>query len=153
GIALLPLLTGFPLALLPVHIAFIEMVIDPVCSIVFEAEREEDEVMRRPPRAPDSRLLAPGVMAWSVMQGCLAMAMVASVYLLAPRSGLSDPDVRTLSFVSLLVANFSLVLVNRSFDRHLLRSLLHRNLPLVCVAVVAAALIAAAVVWPPARGL
>src|SRR5262249_33958308 len=52
GLALLPLLSGFPLVLFPLHIAFIEMIIDPVCSVAFEAEREEPGVMRRPPRAP-----------------------------------------------------------------------------------------------------
>ena len=50
GLALLPLLLGLPILFGPVHIAFLEMVIDPVCSLVFEAEREEDDVMRRPPR-------------------------------------------------------------------------------------------------------
>ena len=53
GLALLPLLFGLPILFGPIHIAFLEMVIDPVCSLVFEAETEEDDVMRRPPRAPD----------------------------------------------------------------------------------------------------
>ena len=51
GLALLPLLFGLPILFGPIHIAFLEMVIDPVCSLVFEAETEEDDVMRRPPRA------------------------------------------------------------------------------------------------------
>ena len=54
GLALLPLLFGLPIMFGPIHIAFLEMVIDPVCSLVFEAETEEDDVMRRPPRAPDA---------------------------------------------------------------------------------------------------
>ena len=53
GLALLPLLFGLPILFGPIHIAFLEMVIDPVCSLVFEAETEEDDVMRRPPRPPD----------------------------------------------------------------------------------------------------
>ena len=52
GLALLPLLFGLPILFGPMHIAFLEMVIDPVCSLVFEAETEEDDVMRRPPRVP-----------------------------------------------------------------------------------------------------
>lgn len=50
GLALLPLVTGLPIVFFPVHIAFLEMVIDPVCAIVFEAESSEKDVMRRPPR-------------------------------------------------------------------------------------------------------
>src|SRR5580765_4637910 len=50
GMSLLPVLFGWPLALLPVHILFLELVIDPACSVVFEAEAEEADVMHRPPR-------------------------------------------------------------------------------------------------------
>ena len=57
GLALLPLVLGLPILFGPMHIAFLEMVIDPVCSLVFEAETEEDDVMRRPPRAPDEPLV------------------------------------------------------------------------------------------------
>ncbi len=71
GIALLPLLIGAPIVLLPVHIAFLEMVIDPVCSIVFEAEREEADIMNRPPRSPRSRLLSRNVVLWGLVQACL----------------------------------------------------------------------------------
>ena len=58
GLALLPLLFGLPILFGPIHIAFLEMVIDPVCSLVFEAETEEDDVMRRPPRPPDQPLFS-----------------------------------------------------------------------------------------------
>src|SRR5262249_43555159 len=56
GLSVLPLLLGWPLILAPVHIAFLEMAIDPMCSIVFEAEPEEGDVMARPPRDPRSPL-------------------------------------------------------------------------------------------------
>ena len=58
GLALLPLLFGLPLVLVPVHIAFLELVIDPACSVVFEAEAEEADVMQRPPRPPGEPLLS-----------------------------------------------------------------------------------------------
>ena len=57
GLALIPLLFGLPLVFWPLHIAFLEMVIDPVCSIVFEAEGEEADTMRRPPRHPSAAAL------------------------------------------------------------------------------------------------
>ena len=77
GLALLPLLFGLPLILTPIHIAFLEMVIDPACSIVFEAEPEESDLMRRPPRSPESRILPARLAGWSVIQGVLALAAVA----------------------------------------------------------------------------
>jgi Ca2+-transporting ATPase len=64
GLALIPLLFGLPLVFWPLHIAFLEMVIDPVCSIVFEAENEEADTMRRPPRPPTAPLLSAGFAAW-----------------------------------------------------------------------------------------
>src|SRR4029077_9086313 len=60
GLALIPLLFGLPLIFWPLHIAFLEMVIDPVCSIVFEAEGEEADTMRRPPRHPSAPLFTAG---------------------------------------------------------------------------------------------
>ena len=65
GVALLPLLLGLPILLGPMHIAFLEMVIDPVCSLVFEAETAEDDVMRRPPRASNEPLLSGPLIGWS----------------------------------------------------------------------------------------
>jgi Ca2+-transporting ATPase len=77
GLALLPLVFGLPILFGPIHIAFLEMVIDPVCSLVFEAETEEDDVMRRPPRSPDEPLFSRALVAWSLLQGLLAFALVA----------------------------------------------------------------------------
>ena len=69
GLALLPLIFGLPIIFSPIHIAFLEMVIDPVCTLVFEAETEEDDIMRRPPRAPDEPLFSTRLILWSVLQG------------------------------------------------------------------------------------
>ena len=87
GLALLPLLFGLPILFGPIHIAFLEMVIDPVCSLVFEAETEEDDVMRRPPRAPDEPLFSGALIGWGLLQGTLAFALVAAIYVLALESG------------------------------------------------------------------
>ena len=80
GLALLPLLFGLPLVLTPIHIAFLEMVIDPACSIVFEAEPDETDLMRRPPRSPASRILSGRLIGWSLVQGVLAFAAVAASF-------------------------------------------------------------------------
>ncbi|MCD6734421.1 MAG: cation-translocating P-type ATPase [Burkholderiaceae bacterium] len=153
GMALLPLLTGLPIVFSPVHIAFLEMVIDPVCSIVFEAEREEANVMRRPPRRPDSQILSGSVIAWSLLQGLLAFTLVAATYLAAARSGASDAEVRTVAFVALVLANLALILVNRSWSVHPIRQLTRPNRALLWVVAVAGGMIALALSWPPATAL
>ena len=87
GLALLPLLFGLPILFGPMHIAFLEMVIDPVCSLVFEAETEEDDVMRRPPRSPDEPLFSGQLIGWSVLQGAFAFALVAAIFVMAHPAG------------------------------------------------------------------
>jgi len=150
GMALLPLLTGFPLILAPVHIAFLEMIIDPVCSTVFEAERDESNVMRRPPRAPNARLLSSSLICWSLIQGVVALLVVAGVYYGGYRLGLPEPDLRALTFIVLVCGNLGLVLVNRSFLPGL--SLL-KGVPWMfyMISGLVMALLAAAMLWAPVR--
>ena len=88
GLALLPLLFGMPLLFGPMHIAFLEMVIDPVCSLVFEAETEEDGVMRRPPRPATEPLFSGPTIAWSLLQGALVLGVVGAIFVMAPGYGL-----------------------------------------------------------------
>ena len=123
GLALLPLLFGLPLILTPIHIAFLEMVIDPACSIVFEAETDEDDLMRRPPRSPESRLLSGRLIGWSLLQGVLAFAAVAASFAGGLAREMPENELRALVFVSLVLINVSLILVNRSFSGSLLQAL------------------------------
>ncbi|MBS0519616.1 MAG: cation-translocating P-type ATPase [Proteobacteria bacterium] len=153
GIALLPLLTGLPLVLHPLHIAFLEMIIDPACSIVFEAEAEEPDLMRRPPRARDAQLFSAAMIGWSVTQGLLALAVVAGVYLLAARRGLPAEDIRALSFFALVLANVALILVNRSRRGLSLDFLLGRSPVLAGIVAFTLATLAVSVSWEPARRL
>ncbi|MDR3500840.1 MAG: cation-translocating P-type ATPase [Parvibaculum sp.] len=127
GLALLPLLFGTPMIFAPIHIAFLEMVIDPVCSIVFEAESEEDDVMRRPPRAPDSPLFSTGLVVWGLVQGILAFALTAAVYIAAMYRDMPDTEVRALAYVTLVLTNVGLIFVNRSFSSSLLGALTRPN--------------------------
>ncbi len=153
GLALLPLLTGLPLILMPIHIAFLEMVIDPVCSVVFEAEKEERGIMERPPRAVASRLFSTTLVVWSLVQGLLALGLVAAVYLAACLHGLPEAEVRALTFVTLVLANFALILVNRSFADTFAATWRWDNRALWAVIVVTAALLGLALAFEPARGL
>jgi len=119
GLALLPVLLGWPLMLTPMLIALLELIIDPACSVVLEAEPEESDVMRRPPRRADSALLSRSLIAWSVMQGVGAFGVVGCVFWAAANSGMADTSVRTLSFLALVGTNFALIFVNRTFTSSL----------------------------------
>ena len=153
GLAFLPLLFGMPLILTPIHIAFLEMVIDPVCSIVFEAEKEESDLMARPPRDPAAPLFSTALVAWSLLQGLVALAAVATIYFLAEARGMPEGEVRALAFVSLVIANIGLILVNRSYRSSLITAFVRPNPALWLVVATAAGLLSVALTWPPAREL
>jgi len=153
GLALLPLLLGLPLMLLPVHIAFLEMVIDPACSIVFEAEPAERDLMQRPPRSADSRLLSGAMAGWGLLQGGLAFAALSAVLLAGVARGMPEDELRALLFTSLVLVNISLILVNRSFSSSLLVALRRRNTFLWLLVSVVVAMLTLALAWPPAMEL
>jgi P-type Ca2+ transporter type 2C len=153
GVAVLPLLLGWPLMLAPVHIAFLEMVIDPVCSVVFEAETEEEDVMRRPPRDPHAPLFSRGLVGWGVAQGLLVLAAVVAIVAGAKHGGMPADELRALGFVALVTMNFMLVFVNRSFSASVVTGLRRRNGALWWVLAVATTLLALVLYWMPARVL
>jgi P-type Ca2+ transporter type 2C len=153
GLALLPLLLDMPLILTPIHIAFLEMIIDPACSMVFEAEGEEANVMRRPPRDPKSPLLLRRRILWALLQGLIALAILAGVLISASRMGMAEADLRALVFTSLVLINMGLILVNRSFDSSLARALFHPNRALWILLVGVFSLLGVAVYWQPAQSL
>ena len=76
GLSLIPVVIGFAYSIMPVHILFLQLIIDPVCSIVFEAEPEEVDIMRRPPRSPDARLFDGKVLKLGFMQGSAALLVI-----------------------------------------------------------------------------
>ncbi|MDO9316500.1 MAG: cation-translocating P-type ATPase [Burkholderiaceae bacterium] len=114
GLTLLPLMFGWPLLFTPMHIAFLEIAIDPVCSIVFEAEEEEPDVMTRPPRDPLAALFSPVLIAASLLQGALVLVAVGFFYWLLLHAGAPEGQSRAAAFVALVISNISLILVNRS---------------------------------------
>ena len=153
GLALAPLLFGFPLLLTPIHIAFLEMVIDPACSIVFEAEPDEVDLMARPPRSADSQIVPPRMAAWSFLQGVLSLGAVVAVSVAGLARQMPEGELRALVFVSLVLTNASLILVNRSFSSSLWAALLRRNVSLWTLLAGVAAVLSVALSWPPAMNL
>jgi Ca2+-transporting ATPase len=123
GLSMAPVfMVGWPLLLLPVHIALLELIIDPSCALIFEAEAPEPNIMRRPPRSPQARLFSRQSVGIAVLQGASVLAVCLTVVSLAlPGHG---PDAaRGLSFATLLVAILTIILVNRSWTRSLLSML------------------------------
>jgi Ca2+-transporting ATPase len=137
GLALLPIAFGWPLVLFPVHVVFLEMLIDPICSIVLEAEPAEPDTMRRPPRRRDEPLLAMRTLLWSVAQGSAALVFILALYGWALLRELPANEARGLAFTALIVADLMLVLVNRAWSTRPFRGFLRPN-PALAVAVVAA---------------
>jgi Ca2+-transporting ATPase len=117
GMSLVPVLLGWPLVLTPVHVVFLELIIDPACSVVFEAEPEEADVMRRPPRDPRARLFGRRMLGLSFLQGASVLAIVLAVFAVALYRGQGELDARALGFTTLIVANLGLILADRSWSR------------------------------------
>jgi len=127
GTAFIPVLLGWPLVLLPVHIVFLEFIIDPICSIAFEAEREERDVMSRPPRKSGERLFSWKTWAISLLQGAGVMAVVIAVLLFGRTRGAGEGGVRAMAFATLVAGNLALVLSNRSWSKGWIESLREPN--------------------------
>jgi P-type Ca2+ transporter type 2C len=123
GMSLVPVLFGWPLVLLPVHIVFLELIIDPACSIVFEAEPEEADVMRRPPRKPEEPLLGKRIFALGLLQGTSVLLIVLGVFLLALYGWHNELDAKAICFTTMVVANLGLIFANRSWSRTILSTL------------------------------
>jgi Ca2+-transporting ATPase len=114
GLALLPLLFGGPLVLLPLHVVFLEMIIDPASTLVFEREPAAPDVMRRAPRAPSRRLLDARTLFGSLAQGLVVFAAVAGVYVLGRAQALPAPELAAASFIALVTGNLGLIVANRA---------------------------------------
>ena len=153
GLALLPLVFGLPILFGPMHIAFLELVIDPVCSLVFEAETEEDDVMQRRPRSPDEPLFSRHLIVWSLLQGGFAFVLVGSIFVIGYRNGMPETEVRALAFFSLIMTFFSLILVNRSFSASLITALRRPNAALAWVLVAVTFVLGLTLLWPFASEL
>ena len=144
GMLIFPVLFNFPLVLLPAHIAFLELIIDPACSIVFEAEEEEEDVMKRRPRNSREPLFSRQTIALSIMQGVIVLAVVLGVFWYSLNRGDSEPELRALTFTTLIISNLALILTNRSWSRTFIATLRSYNyalLPLLAGAVLLLAVV------------
>lgn len=147
GMALLPVLLGWPTVLFPLHIAFLELVIDPACSMVFENEPAESNVMQRPARDVNTPLFAGMTLLLALLQGlgALAVVMGATVW---GAGQLTEGATRAFAFATLVCTNLALIFSNRSRAGSLWASLWVPNRTLWIVAGAALALMALALYLP-----
>jgi Ca2+-transporting ATPase len=127
GLSLIPVLLGWPLLLLPVHVVFLELIIDPACSVAFEAEPAETDVMRRPPRNRKEPLLSQRTIAASLLQGIIVLAITVAIYGITLQQGQGQLEARTLTFTTLVIANLGLILTNRTWSSTIITSLRAKN--------------------------
>lgn len=153
GMAVLPIFfLDWPLVLIPVLVAFLEMVIDPSCTIVFQAEPTNPRIMKSPPRPRSQSLFNTRMVLLSVAQGVALFAAVAGLYLWSIAAGRPEAEVRSLTFTLMLFGNLALLLTNRSWTLPLWSTIRERKNPTVkWIFAVALAALALMMLLPPIR--
>lgn len=120
GLSLVPVFfADLPLILWPVHIVFLELIIDPACSIIFEAEQAEKNVMSRPPVDINERFFGPKKIILGCMQGVGILVITLAIYFLGLYTHHDPDEVRTMTFVSLIASNIAVILSNRSWTSNI----------------------------------
>lgn len=149
GLTLLPaFFPQLPILLFPLHIVFLELIIDPACSIAFEAENEEIDIMKRPPRDSTKSFFGIKQIFISIIYGVLLLVVVMSVYFITLNEGHSDGEIRTIAFSSLIIGNLFLILTTLSRTRYAFNVILEKNISLIIILVSAIGLLFALINLP-----
>jgi Ca2+-transporting ATPase len=114
GLAVLPVVFNWPILLMPLHIVFFELIVDPACSTAFEAEAEEPEIMRRKPRPEQVRLFSRSTVTLGLLQGLGVLVAVLIAFVIALRWGNAPEHARAIAFTALVAGNLTLIWANRS---------------------------------------
>ena len=109
-LSILPVLFGWPIILLPIHIVFFEFIIDPSCTLVFEGEPEDENTMRRPPRRLDAPLFSRRLVLQSVVQGGLVVVAIALIHGYMMYQGWTESRARAITFLLVVLTNVFLIL-------------------------------------------
>ena len=153
GMSVLPVLLGWPLILLPVHIVFLELIIDPACSVVFETEEEESDIMNRKPRSINKRLFNREAAIVSFVQGAVVLLIVALIFFNAINSGLGEETARTMAFATIVMSNLALILTNRSWAHTIIGTFRKRNKAFWWILIIALIALALVIYVPPLSAL
>jgi Ca2+-transporting ATPase len=152
---LLPLVFGWPYLhmLMPIHVIFLELIMDPTCAVAFENEPAEPNVLQKPPHVRTGGLFTGPELLLSVLQGAMITAGILAMYYYAVLMGKDEATTRSFVFVTLLSSNILLTLANRSFEYTLATTLFYRNRLLWGITGIATAILLGIVLFPFMRGL
>jgi Ca2+-transporting ATPase len=148
GISVLPLFFNLPIVLLPAHVAFLELIIDPACSTVFESEKEDKNIMRRPPRNMRQPVFNFKMVSVSMLQGLGVLIATFVLLIFATKTGRNEFEARSFAFSSLVIANLMLIAINLSWKKNIHKILLSANKILFIVLAGAVACLSAVLYVP-----
>jgi Ca2+-transporting ATPase len=128
GLAFVPVMFAhLPLLLWPVHIAFLELIIDPASSVAFEGIPEEEGIMKRGPRKQGEKFFGGRRTLRSILNGTVMLGILLLIFFLSPELGCNAGQTRTLTFLSLILGNVALILTGISAEDSILKSLRRTN--------------------------
>lgn len=127
GMALIPILLNMPIVLLPAHIAFLELIIDPACSTIFEPVKEELDIMKRPPRSLKKALFDRATVIISSIEGISLLTIVFLVYIFAFINGHTEDQSRTMAFITIVLGDIFLITTNLSKTESVIKVLQKKN--------------------------
>ncbi len=148
GLSLIPVLLGWPLILLPAHIVFLELIIDPACTIVFEQEPADPDIMHQKPRSISEPIFSSKMLMISFFQGLSALILILVSYNYAQTSGLSPDQIRTMTFSTIIFSNLFLLAANLSWTKSIFKSIFKTNLAFKIIIFVALIFLAASIYMP-----
>lgn len=128
GLSLIPILFGkLPLVLWPIHVVFLELIIDPACSIIYEAEKAENNIMRRAPKNINDSFFNNKKILLSCLQGLNILFIVSVVYFVAMFLSYNENVIRAMCFSTLIVANIGVIFSNRSWTKNIFQIVATKN--------------------------
>ncbi|MFZ6681094.1 cation-translocating P-type ATPase [Undibacterium sp. Tian12W] len=148
GMSVIPVMMGWPVMLMPVHILFLQLIIDPTCSLVFEAEVEEKDAMHRLPRATNASIFNRKTLLKGLLQGSALLLTILAIYYLALQQPMEVNQARTMAFTAMVIGNIGLIFINRSLSANILHSLRLPNPVLWWVVTFAVAVLSLALFLP-----
>lgn len=147
GITLFPILFSLPPVLYPLHIALIELIIDPTCSIAFENEPSEKNLMKRLPRKSNDPLLDKKTIFSALLQGVGILTITLIIYVFSLKT-MTETEARTFTFSSLVISNLMLIYSNRSHKLSIFKVLTIPNKVLFFIVVTTIAILLSTIYLP-----
>lgn len=151
-LSLLPVFLGWPLVLLPIHIVFLEFIIDPSCTLIFESEAEDSRAMQRPPRRLNQPMFGRHLIVRSLTLGLAVSAVVVATFAWLQHSGATENKARSLTFLMIVLTNLLLIL-SISGGRAIREAFAQKIHPLPIISVLFVALLIAVYSVPALRNL